>query len=162
MMGVSYQWDYDFAIGVCLEVIGLLQPLSDQSVVVYLAIDCKRNGLILVGNWLRTTVNTNDTQTLMGKNWEMLVTGEILLSMPHTCVVGNIASRPIWTTMATLLYHLQSRRLECLRVWHMVASYDSTHVVEISEGLLELLGGNWFAGKTRRIVRMLKKEIWGG
>lgn len=57
----------------CLEVVGSLQSFPDDSVVVNLAIDCKGNALVLVRNWLRSTFNTNDTQTLVSKNWLLLV-----------------------------------------------------------------------------------------
>ena len=53
----------------------LLQCLSNDSVVVNLAIDSKGNGLILVGKWLRSTVDTDNTQTFVGKNLEVLVLG---------------------------------------------------------------------------------------
>jgi hypothetical protein len=49
-------------------VVWLLQRFSDDSVVVNLAIDSKGNGLIPVGKRLRTTVDTNNTQTLVGKD----------------------------------------------------------------------------------------------
>ena len=57
----------------CLEVVGSLQSLPNDSVVVDLAIDCKCNAVVLVGNWLRSTVNTDDTQTLVSKDWLLLV-----------------------------------------------------------------------------------------
>jgi len=56
----------------CLEVIRCLQALPDDSVVVNFAIDCKSNVLILVGKGLRATLHTNDTQTLVSKNWPVV------------------------------------------------------------------------------------------
>jgi hypothetical protein len=47
----------------------VLKPFSNEPVVVDLAIDRKGNALILVGKRLRSTVNTHDAQTLMGKNY---------------------------------------------------------------------------------------------
>jgi hypothetical protein len=112
----------------CLEVIRSLQSLPDNSVVVDLAIDRKGNALVLVGKWLRSAVNTDDTQTLVSKNWLLLVSpGKISCWGWHTGTVGKITSRPIWTTVTTLLDHLQGRRLEGLCAWHMVAPYNSTH-----------------------------------
>ena len=117
----SYQWYYDLTIRVSLEVVWCLQCFSNDSVVVYFAIDSKGNALILVGKRLSSTVNTNNTQTFVGENLEVLVTFPIDGSPgnPLTCAVGHVASGPIWTTMSALLHHLQSRRLECLRVWDM-------------------------------------------
>lgn len=51
-----------------LEVIWVLQSFSDDSVVVYLAIDCKSNALVFGGKRLRTTLDTDDTQTLVSKD----------------------------------------------------------------------------------------------
>jgi hypothetical protein len=70
----SYQWYYDLTIRVSLEVVRCLQRFSNDSVVVDFAIDSKSNALILVGKRLSSTVDTNNTQTFMGKNWEVLVT----------------------------------------------------------------------------------------
>jgi hypothetical protein len=53
---------------VSLEVVGFLQRLSNDSVVVNFAIDSQGNGFILVGKRLRATVDTNNTQTFVGKN----------------------------------------------------------------------------------------------
>jgi hypothetical protein len=43
-------------------------------VVVDFAVDSKGNAVVLVSKWLRTTVDTDDTQTLMSKDCEVLVT----------------------------------------------------------------------------------------
>jgi hypothetical protein len=61
----THQWDYDFAIGMRLEVIGVLEPLSDKSVVIDLSIDCESNCLILVSERLRAAVYTDNAQTLV-------------------------------------------------------------------------------------------------
>jgi hypothetical protein len=68
----SYQWDNNLTVRVCLEMVWVLQCLADDSVVVDFAIDSKGNALILVGKWLRSTVDTYDTQTLMSKYYEVL------------------------------------------------------------------------------------------
>lgn len=105
---MPHQWYYDLTIGVRLEVVWCLQCFANDSVVVDLAIDSKSNALILVGKRLSSTVNPNNTKTLMRKNLEALVTSPIE-SPPKdslTCVVGYITSRPIWTTMPALLNHL--------------------------------------------------------
>jgi len=140
----SYQWYYDLTIGVSLEVVRCLQRFSNDSVVVDFAIDSKSNAFILVGKWLSSTVNTNNTQTFVGENLEVLVTLPIdgSIGNPLTCAVGHIASRPIWTTMSTLLHHLQSRRLECLRIWDMAMERMSqSKGRESLENLDNLSGG---------------------
>jgi hypothetical protein len=65
----SYQWYNDLTIGVSLEMICLLQCPAHNSVVVDFAIDRKGNAVILVGNRLSTTVDTDDAQTLVCQNW---------------------------------------------------------------------------------------------
>jgi len=55
-------------------VVRLRECFSNDSVVVDLSIDSKGNGFILVGKWLRSTVNTDDAQTLVSKNLVELVT----------------------------------------------------------------------------------------
>jgi hypothetical protein len=72
---LSHQWYYDLAVGVSLEVVGVLEPLSDDSVVVDFAVDSKGDALVAVGKWLGSTVNTNDTQTFVSKNCEGLAVG---------------------------------------------------------------------------------------
>ncbi len=52
--GTTYKWDNNFAIGVSLEVVWLLQILANDSVVVDLTIDGERDGLVGVGEWLST------------------------------------------------------------------------------------------------------------
>jgi hypothetical protein len=117
----AYQWYYDLTIGVSLKVVRCLQGFSNDPVVVDFTIDSKSNALILVGKRLSSTVNTNNTQTLVGKNFEMLVTVPNARSLVDslTCTFGHITSGPIWPTMPALLHHFQSRRLECLCVWDM-------------------------------------------
>lgn len=65
---VSHQRYYDFTVGMSLKMVLVLKPLSNDSVVVDLAIDREGNALIIVGKRLRSTVNTHNAQTLMGKN----------------------------------------------------------------------------------------------
>lgn len=57
-----------------LEVVWGLEGLSNDSVVVDLTVDGKGNSLIAVGKWLSSTVDTDDTQTFVGKNYMLLVT----------------------------------------------------------------------------------------
>ena len=65
-----HQWYYDLAIGVCLEVVRVFQSFADDSVVVNFAIDSKGNAIVTVGEWLSSGIDTNDRQTLVGKNYE--------------------------------------------------------------------------------------------
>jgi hypothetical protein len=111
-----------------LEVILVLQPFPDQPVIVDLAIDRERNALVLVGKWLGSALDADNAQTLMGENCSYASeVSPLALASPLTCVVGVVGPRPVWPTMATLLGHLQGRRLECLCVWHMVTAHDTTH-----------------------------------
>jgi hypothetical protein len=55
-------------------VVWVRQCLANDSVVVDFAVDSKGNAVVLVSKWLRTTVDTDDTQTLMSKDCEVLVT----------------------------------------------------------------------------------------
>lgn len=117
----------------CLEVVWGLETLSDESMVINFAIDSKGNALIVVGEWLSSRVDTNNRQTFVGKHYEgSELPRQNVELRAHTCVVGYIASRPIWTTMPTLLHHLQGCRLKNLCVGHMVASNDSTHCVDVA------------------------------
>lgn len=50
------------------------KSFPNNSVVINLSIDSKGNGFILVGKWLRSTVNTDDTQPLVSKNLAGLAT----------------------------------------------------------------------------------------
>ena len=50
-----------------------LQRFPNDSVVVDFAIDSKSNTLILVSKRLGSTANTNDTQTFVSKDFEVLV-----------------------------------------------------------------------------------------
>jgi hypothetical protein len=70
---LSYQWYYNFAVGVSLEVVWGLEGLSNDSMVVDLAIDSQGNSLITVGKWLSSTIDTNDTKTFVGKNCKVSV-----------------------------------------------------------------------------------------
>ena len=49
----------DFAIGMCLEVVRLLQLLPYHSVIVYLPIDRKSEGAFIVDQGLSATIYTN-------------------------------------------------------------------------------------------------------
>jgi hypothetical protein len=66
----SHQWYYDLTIGVRLEVIWVLEPFSNDSVVVDFAIDGKGNAVVAVGERLSARVNTNNRETLVGKHYE--------------------------------------------------------------------------------------------
>jgi hypothetical protein len=50
------------------------QCLANDSVVVDFAVDSKGNAVVLVSKWLRSTIDADDTQTLMSKDCEVLVT----------------------------------------------------------------------------------------
>jgi hypothetical protein len=52
----AYQRNDDLAIRVCLEVVWLLETLAEDSVVVDLAVDCKRDGSLIVDERLRARV----------------------------------------------------------------------------------------------------------
>jgi hypothetical protein len=130
---LSHQWYYHFAIGVSLEVVWVLESFSNESVVVDFAIDSKGNAFIAVGEWLGSTVDTNNTQTFVSKDCEVLEVAPQRVKglLERTCLVGDITSGPIWATMPALLHHLQSRRLESLCIGHMVTPNDTTHVVNL-------------------------------
>jgi hypothetical protein len=64
-----------------LEMVRCLQRFSNDSVVVDFAIDSKSNTVILVGKRLSSTVNTNNTQTFVGKNLEVLVIASDAISI---------------------------------------------------------------------------------
>jgi hypothetical protein len=49
---VTYQRNDDLAVGMCLEVICVLQMLSDETMVIDLAVDSQNNGVIGVGQGL--------------------------------------------------------------------------------------------------------------
>lgn len=55
-----------------LEVVRCLQRFPNDAVVVDFAIDSKSNTLILVSERLGSTANTNDTQTFVSKDFEVL------------------------------------------------------------------------------------------
>ena len=52
----TYQGYYDFAIRMCLEVVRLLELLSQDSVIVDFAIDSEEYGLFVVDNRLCTRI----------------------------------------------------------------------------------------------------------
>jgi hypothetical protein len=54
-------------------VVRCLQRFPNDSVVVDFAIDSKSNTLILVSKRLGSTANTNNTQTFVSKDFEVLV-----------------------------------------------------------------------------------------
>lgn len=105
----------------------VLQALPHQPVVVDLAIDSEGNAIIRVGKRLSSTLNAHNTQTFMRKDWYASEHISSELGSPLTCVVGNIRSRPVWTTVPALLGHFQRHRLECLCIRHMVTTHDATH-----------------------------------
>ena len=49
---MTYQRNDDLAVGVCLEVIRVLQVLADETMVVNLTVDSQDNGVIGVGQGL--------------------------------------------------------------------------------------------------------------
>lgn len=58
----------DLAIGVCLEGIGLSEVLAEDLVVVDFSVDREGNLAIIAEEGLGSTVDTDDTQTLMDKD----------------------------------------------------------------------------------------------
>jgi hypothetical protein len=90
----------DLAVGCGLEGIALLELLSDQTVVVDLAVDGQNNGLVGVGQGLGARLDTNDAETLMAED----------------CVVADDIAAPVGATVADLLRKTKSGRLELLDV----------------------------------------------
>lgn len=76
---MTHQWYDNFTIGVCLEVIRVLEPFSNNSVVIDLAVDGKGNSLIAVGEGLRSTVNAHNAESLMCQNCQKSVTNRYTL-----------------------------------------------------------------------------------
>lgn len=75
----SHQWYDNLAIGVCFEVVWVLETFADESMVVNFAIDSKGNALIAVGQRLSTRINTNDRQTFVGQHCM-----EVSIILEHT------------------------------------------------------------------------------
>lgn len=48
--------------------IRIFKPLANDSVVINFAVDSKRDAFILVGEWLRSTVNTDNAKTFVCQN----------------------------------------------------------------------------------------------
>jgi hypothetical protein len=92
----------------CLEVVGCLEALAKDAVVVDFAIDGKRDGLILADQGLCARVNTNDTQTLVDEDWAWSakkipigdVIGGILVSL---AIQLPLQSGPLWRTALPIL-----------------------------------------------------------
>lgn len=68
VVDVTHQRNDNLTIRMRLEVIRLLQTLSDHPMVIDLSIDCESNRLVLVGQWLRTAVDTDNAQSLVCEN----------------------------------------------------------------------------------------------
>jgi hypothetical protein len=51
-----YQRNDDLAVRMCLEVVGVLQALTEDSVVVNFAVDGQRDTLVIVDEWLSARV----------------------------------------------------------------------------------------------------------
>lgn len=85
------EWDDDFTITVSFEVVGVLEMLPQDSVVVDLAIDGQSDGAFVVDQGLGTAVDADDTQTFMAENG----------------VVSRPVARPVRPTMAQALDALQ-------------------------------------------------------
>ena len=66
-----------------------LESFSNDSVVVDLAIDRERNALILVGEWLCSTVDSHNTQTLMSKDYSGLA---MYWSLCAHCLLVELAT----------------------------------------------------------------------
>ena len=54
----------------CLEVVWVLESFSNDSVIIDFAINCKGNAFVTVGERLSTRINTNNGETLVGKDYE--------------------------------------------------------------------------------------------
>jgi len=76
--------DDDLAVRVCLERVRFREALAEDFVVVDLAVDGKSDGFVLVENRLSTSVNTDNTQTLVDED----------------SVVGSVVAAPVRSTMS--------------------------------------------------------------
>jgi len=85
--------------------------LSDETMVIDLAVDSQNNGVIGVGQGLGARLNTDDAEALMAQD----------------SLVADQASAPIRATVSDLLRKLECRRLEFLHVGMTVTGEDSTH-----------------------------------
>jgi hypothetical protein len=83
-----------------LEVVLLLEVLSDVTMVVDLTVDGENDAVVGVGQGLSARLDTDNAETLMAEDG----------------VVGNNASTPIRATVTDLLCKLQSRGLELFDV----------------------------------------------
>lgn len=101
----------DFAIRMSFKFINVLELLAQHPVIVYLAVDSKRQAAILVGQGLCTSVYTDDTQAFMGED----------------AIVRGHVSTPVRPAMSCHFGHLKSRRLEFLHIRVLVAREDSAH-----------------------------------
>jgi hypothetical protein len=77
-----------------LEMVGGLKTLSDQPMVVDFAIDRKRNGIVLVGNWLSTAIDSNNAQSLMSKNCSIVSRIRIRIMIPGHILVRLATKLP--------------------------------------------------------------------
>jgi hypothetical protein len=96
----SVQRDDDLAIRGSLEVVSLLEVLSNVTMVVDLTVDSENDAVIGVGQRLSAGLNTDNAKALMAQNG----------------MVGNNASTPVGATVTNLLCKLQSRGLELFHV----------------------------------------------
>lgn len=66
---LPHKWQNNFTIRVSLEMVWDLESFSNDPVVINLAVDGQGNGFILVGEWLRSTFNSHNAQTLVCENY---------------------------------------------------------------------------------------------
>lgn len=75
----SYQWNYNLAIRVRLKVVRLFQLLPQNTVVVDLAVDRKRDGLIIVNERLSAALYRNiSTGRVVSRSQKRIPTPTIL------------------------------------------------------------------------------------
>lgn len=71
---VTHQGDDDFTVGAGLEVVLVLQGLTDQTMVVDLSVDGEDDALIVVGKGLGAGLDADNAETLMAQdcgNWSI-------------------------------------------------------------------------------------------
>lgn len=84
------EWNDDLAVRMRLEVVRLLQRLSNDAMVVDLAVDCQCNSVVIVDQRLSACVHAHYTKALVAQDG----------------VVASPVPRPVWTPMSQALYTL--------------------------------------------------------
>jgi len=96
---------------VCLEVVRLLQALAENTVVVNLAIDRQRHGLLVVDKRLSARIDTDDTKAFVNEDG----------------IVRDPVATPIGAPMSDSLAHFQGSRLEFLHIGVPIAGENAAH-----------------------------------